>query len=287
MTKKYWLGKIEIDALQIDELAIDRGAFITIMGPSGSGKSTLLNIIGGLDSPTTGEVIIGGINIANMHEKKLAKIRREKIGFVFQFFNLIPTLSAIENVELPLILQEQSSRKEIHDRAKDVLELVGLGDRLHHHPMELSGGQQQRVAIARALINNPVLVLADEPTGNVDSATGSQIVQLMSWLNKAMEQTFIIVTHDPKVAASAQQILYLTDGRITSSTKVAPRPSNKDSRQEETRFFASELASLRASIDRIQKTKDELPPDLYYQALSLYEKRLQRLTDMMEETSGD
>jgi len=204
VTKKYRLGNIVIDSLRIDELKIEKGAFIAIMGPSGSGKSTLLNIIGGLDSPTTGEVIVDGINIAKMNEKNLARLRREKVGFIFQFFNLIPTLSAIENVELPMIFQETYSRKEIRDRAKSLLEMVELADRMNHHPRELSGGQQQRVAIARALMNEPALVLADEPTGNIDSVTGAQIVNLMKTLNETRNQTFLIVTHDPKIAASTR-----------------------------------------------------------------------------------
>jgi len=282
VTKKYRLGNIEIDSLDIDDLRIEKGAFIAIMGPSGSGKSTLLNIIGGLDSPTTGEVIVGGMNIAEMSQKNLARLRREKIGFIFQFFNLIPTLTAIENVELPMVFQGRLSRKEARDRAKNLLELVKLADRMNHRPKELSGGQQQRVAIARALMNDPVLVLADEPTGNIDSATGSEIVQLMRSLNQTRNQTFLIVTHDPKIAASAERVLYIVDGRIGSSSEAGRiKPSDRESGQAAIQLIASELESLRESIKRIRETKDELPVEFYQETLSLYERRIRKLTEML------
>jgi len=283
VTKEYWLGKVRIDALRVEGLEIEKGAFMAVMGPSGSGKTTLLNVIGGLDSPSTGEVIIDGINIADMRERDLAKIRREKIGFVFQFFNLIPTLTAIENVELPMVLQGKYSRSEIRERARSLLELVGLEDRLFHRPTELSGGQQQRVAIARALINDPVLVLADEPTGNIDSATGLQIIQLMSWLNKTRGQTFLIVTHDPKIGALTQRVLYMIDGYVGSYPEPKPSSSSVISDRERKRFLAAELRSLRSSIEHIEKLKKDLPPDLYYQRLSIYEERLRNLADMMKE----
>ncbi len=285
VTKKYWLGKIEINALDVPSLEIERGAFIAFMGPSGSGKTTLLNIIGGLDTPTTGDVIIDGVNIARMRERDLAKFRRERMGFIFQFFNLIPTLTALENVELPMILQGNLPRKDIHERAKNLLELVGLGDRLHHKPMELSGGQQQRVAIARALANDPALILADEPTGNVDSATGMKIIQLMGWLNKTRGQTFIIVTHDPKVAAFAQKVLYIIDGKISHSPLASsPKLSSEVFVKDRMRFFLSELESIRNSVKRLKEMKDELPPQVYSQKLSFYENRLQRLMKLIEDS---
>lgn len=282
VTKKYQLGMVEINALHNVDIEIERGAFISLMGPSGSGKSTLLNLIGGLDSPTSGEIFIDGINITNMNEKDLAEIRRDKIGFVFQFFNLIPTFTALENVELPMIFQDKLLRSEIRERAKDLLELVDLGERLQHRPTQLSGGQQQRVAIARALANDPVIVLADEPTGNIDSVTGSQIIQLMGLLNKMREQTFLIVTHDHKVSDLTQYTLYMIDGRISKDPEDPQRVPPGITATMEKEFLASELRFLRKSLENIQKNKGDLKPEIYRQILSEYSDRIKRLRSMIE-----
>ena len=212
--KVYLLGKIKVVALRNINLKIMPGEFVAIMGASGSGKTTLLNIIGGIDRPTYGDVLVDGVNTIYLSEDELASLRAKKIGFVFQFFNLIPVLNALENVMLPMSLNGGLSKAEMRARAKMLLELVGLGDRLYHKPTELSGGQSQRVAIARALANNPAIVLADEPTGNLDSKSGRDIMNLMKKLNKERGQTFIVVTHDPEVASYADRIIRVRDGRI-------------------------------------------------------------------------
>lgn len=206
------LGDKQIHILRSVSFAVPRRAWIAIMGPSGSGKSTLLGILAGLDTPSSGQVSIDGVDITHMDEGKLARFRNEKIGMVFQSFNLIPTLTALENVEVPLF----ASRSSVHSaaRAKRVLELVGLGDRLHHRPNQLSGGQQQRVAIARALVNEPSLLVADEPTGNLDSATGETILNLFDKLRKELGLTIIIATHDAAVAQRVDGVLQLVDGQL-------------------------------------------------------------------------
>lgn len=206
------LGDKQIHILRGVSFAVPRRAWIAIMGPSGSGKSTLLGILAGLDTPSSGQVSIDGVDITHMDEGKLARFRNEKIGMVFQSFNLIPTLTALENVEVPLF----ASRSSVHSaaRAKRVLELVGLGDRLHHRPNQLSGGQQQRVAIARALVNEPSLLVADEPTGNLDSATGETILNLFDKLRKELGLTIIIATHDAAVAQRVDGVLQLVDGQL-------------------------------------------------------------------------
>jgi len=207
------MGKVMVSALQGVSLKIEEGEFVAILGPSGSGKSTLLHVLGGLDRPDEGEVLIDGISLYALNDNKLADVRLRKIGFVFQFFNLLPRLTALRNVELPLTLADASEKESIK-KAAETLELVGLGDRITHRPTELSGGEQQRVAIARALINDPKIVLADEPTGNLDTTTGGEIVRLMQRLNKEKKQTFVVVTHDPSVAENADRILFLKDGLI-------------------------------------------------------------------------
>lgn len=206
------LGDKQIHILRGVSFAVPRRAWIAIMGPSGSGKSTLLGILAGLDTPSSGQVSIDGVDITHMDEGKLARFRNEKIGMVFQSFNLIPTLTALENVEVPLF----ASRSSVYSaaRAKRVLELVGLGDRLHHRPNQLSGGQQQRVAIARALVNEPSLLVADEPTGNLDSATGETILNLFDKLRKELGLTIIIATHDAAVAQRVDGVLQLVDGQL-------------------------------------------------------------------------
>jgi putative ABC transport system ATP-binding protein len=213
VNKTYRMGKVLVPALRGVSLEVAEGEFVAIFGPSGSGKSTLLHILGGLDRPDKGEVFIDGINLSALSDNELADVRLRKIGFVFQFFNLLPRLTALQNVELPLALADLPEEEAVR-RAEEMLRLVGLEDRISHRPSELSGGEQQRVAIARALINNPKIVLADEPTGNLDTTTGLEIVRLMQRLNKEKRQTFVVVTHDPGVAEASHRILYLKDGRI-------------------------------------------------------------------------
>jgi putative ABC transport system ATP-binding protein len=219
--KSYRMGKVLVPALRDVSFDILEGEFLTIFGPSGSGKSTLLHLIGCLDRPDEGEIVIEGINILELNDNKLAELRLRKIGFVFQFFNLLPRLSALRNMELPLTIAG-TPEKEASEKAKEMLKLMGLEARMDHRPSELSGGEQQRVAMARALINNPKIVLADEPTGNLDTKTGWEIVQIMKTLNREKKQTFIVVTHDPHIAETADRIVYLKDGLIEEMNE-APR----------------------------------------------------------------
>ena len=214
LTKIYHLGGVEVPALQGVSFTIQRGEVVAIMGQSGSGKSTLMNVLGCLDLPTSGQYSLDGENIAGLGEDKLAMIRNQKIGFIFQQFNLLPRISVRRNTELPLTYNGGKSEKEIHHRSEVILEAVGLKDRMDHRPMELSGGQQQRVAIARALINDPDLILADEPTGNLDSHTGADIMHLLLGMNQERGMTLVIVTHDPNIAAQAQRVIHLQDGLI-------------------------------------------------------------------------
>ncbi|MEK6808269.1 MAG: ABC transporter ATP-binding protein [Nanoarchaeota archaeon] len=211
--KKYKVGNVEVNALQGLNLNINKGEFLAIMGPSGSGKSTTVNMIGCLDVPTKGRIFLDTHDISMLTESELAQIRGKKIGFIFQQFNLIQSLTALENVILPMIFQRISEKERI-DRAKTLLELVGLGDRFAHKPTELSGGQQQRVAIARALVNNPEVIIADEPTGNLDSKTGSDVLTFLQKLNKKDKKTIVMVTHDSTLTKMADRIEYLKDGRI-------------------------------------------------------------------------
>jgi len=211
--KTYKMGKVLVPALRGVTFDVEEGEFVAVFGPSGSGKSTLLHVLGGLDRPDEGEVLIDGIGFSTLNDNALAEVRLRKIGFVFQFFNLLPRLTALRNVELPLTLADVPEKDSIK-KAEDTLKLVGLGDRMNHRPSEVSGGEQQRVAIARALINDPKIVLADEPTGNLDTSTGGEIVQLMKRLNDEKGQTFVVVTHDPAIAETADRILYLKDGLI-------------------------------------------------------------------------
>ncbi len=206
------LGSETIAILNGVSFTISPGEWVTLMGPSGSGKSTLLGIIAGLDTPTSGQICIDGIDITKMRERELARIRNEKIGIVFQSFNLIPTLTAQENVEAPLYVSAR--RGDIARRAREMLDLVGLSDRRHHRPHQLSGGQQQRVAIARALITEPALLVADEPTGNLDSKTGGEMLDLFMRLRRELNLTLIVATHDPAVAAHADRGLHLVDGHL-------------------------------------------------------------------------
>jgi putative ABC transport system ATP-binding protein len=212
LTKVYKMGKQELKVLDEVSFEVSRGDFVAILGPSGSGKSTLMNIIGCIDTPTSGEYRLDGKSIGSHSEDDLAEIRNRKIGFIFQKFNLLPRYTAIHNTELPLILRG-IRRSDAHEKALKMLELVGLGDRSLHKPIELSGGQQQRVAIARALVGEPELLLADEPTGNLDSRSGREIMDLIEALH-AKGNTIVLITHDPKVAERANRILRVSDGRL-------------------------------------------------------------------------
>jgi putative ABC transport system ATP-binding protein len=218
--KSYHMGRVVVPALRGVSFDVEEGEFLTVLGPSGSGKSTLLHLIGCLDRPDEGEILFEGRNVLILNDDELAELRLKRIGFVFQFFNLLPRLTALENVKIPLALAGISD-KEADERARKLLEMVGLGERLDHRPSELSGGEQQRVAIARALINNPKLVLADEPTGNLDTKSGWEIVNLMRKLNEDLGQTFIVVTHDPQIAEVADRIIYLKDGLIEGIKSIS------------------------------------------------------------------
>ncbi len=213
VTKTYTLGNVEVQALRGINLVLEKGDFVSIMGPSGSGKTTLLNLIGALDKPSSGIVRIGGQDIAELSDRKLTSLRALNIGFIFQFYNLVPVLSAIENVEMPMIAAGVPKNQR-HLRAKKLLSQVGLEHRLNHKPEELSGGERQRVAIARALANNPQMILADEPTGDLDSKTGAQVMDIFRQLNQEHQHTFLIVTHDPKVGAKTRRVIQIQDGQI-------------------------------------------------------------------------
>ncbi len=211
--RRYKMGNAVVDALRDVDLTLERGEFVALVGPSGSGKSTLLNLIGGLDRPTRGEVWIDGVELGASDERTLTRHRREHVGFVFQTFNLLPRLTAEENVALPLMFSGVPE-KERRQRARVQLERVGLGPRLAHRPTQLSGGEQQRVAIARAMVGEPSLILADEPTGNLDTATGAEIMGLLKELNQERGVTVLVVTHDPEIAAFAERTIRLRDGQV-------------------------------------------------------------------------
>ncbi len=219
VTKTYMSGGRPLEVLKGVCLKVEPGEFMAIMGPSGSGKTTLLNMIGALDRPTSGKVYINGTDLSRLNDNQIADVRNTDIGFIFQFFNLIPRMDAQSNIELPMAIKG-ISRTQRKKKATDLLNLVGLGDRVHHKPSQLSGGEQQRVAIARALANEPNLILADEVTGNLDSKTGDEIIHLLRQLNKEEGKTFILITHDPQVAQNTDRLISLKDGVIEGEKRL-------------------------------------------------------------------
>jgi ABC-type lipoprotein export system ATPase subunit/ABC-type lipoprotein release transport system permease subunit len=257
--RQYHLGRAEVDALKNINLEIDQGEFVALVGPSGSGKSTLLNLLGGLDHPTSGEINVEGIALHSASEEELTRHRRLNIGFIFQTFNLLPTLTALENVALPLMLGG-IGLAERSQRASELLRRVGLGHRVDHRPTELSGGEQQRAAIARALVNNPQLILADEPTGNLDSSTGGEVMSLLRDLNTERGVTLVIVTHDPEVAAYADRIVHLRDGEISEIEmsekglekleRLIPVSAHKDSKPNDSLSFKDLLRTASGNLRR-------------------------------------
>ena len=228
LTKIYGRGEAAVTALDHVNLTVNEGEFVVVMGPSGCGKSTLLHLIGGLDRPTEGNVCIEGVSLSEMKDDDLTRLRRQKIGFVFQFYNLIPVLTAVENAALPVTL-DGVKPAEARRRAAEWLTRFGLGDRLHHRPDQLSGGQQQRVAIARALVAEPGLILADEPTGNLDTRSGDEIASLLRDVTRKYGRTVVMVTHDPRIAAYADRIVFLKDGKVVDETNLERK--NKDNAQ--------------------------------------------------------
>jgi putative ABC transport system ATP-binding protein len=214
VTKTYQMGEVQVHALNGLDLSIQEGEFVVIVGPSGSGKTTTLNLIGGLDTPTSGELIVAGTNIAGYDEKALTAYRRDQIGFIFQFFNLLPTLTAGENVEFALELADREGQ-DIHQRARDLLDRVGLAERADHFPSQLSGGEQQRVAIARALAKDPPILLADEPTGNLDFRMGQKVLRVMRDLNQQEGRTVILVTHNTVIGRIGERVVHLRDGQVS------------------------------------------------------------------------
>ncbi len=240
LRKRYTLGEHSVNALAGVDFIVQEGEFIAIMGPSGSGKSTLLHLIGGLDKPSDGEVTLAGQRLSLLKDKQSTLLRRRNVGFVFQFFNLLPTLSAEENVLLPVIIDGKNPRK-YEERLTHLLDLVGLLDRRTHKPDQLSGGEQQRVAVARALITQPAILLADEPTGNLDTKTGNAIMELLRRSCDDLKQTVIVVTHDPKAAAYAKRIIFLRDGDVVEELRF-----------EQEQPLSKRLRSIMSTMERLE-----------------------------------
>jgi len=248
VTKVYTMGEVEVHALRGVDLDIWRGEMVAIMGPSGSGKSTLMNVIGCLDVPTAGTYRLDGVDVSELSDIQLADIRCRKIGFVFQSFNLLSRTTAQANVELPLIYAGQGGRRR-HDRALEMLTLVGLGERADHRPNELSGGQQQRVAIARALANHPAMILADEPTGNLDSKTSVEIMELFQRLNREQEITIVFVTHDPETAAYCERVIHVRDGLVEKDERRAAHVAHPASSVQQTTSSQATNAPAIVTVD--------------------------------------
>jgi putative ABC transport system ATP-binding protein len=272
ITKTYRAGSLDVPVLKGIDLGVERGEILSIMGPSGCGKTTLMNLLGGLDHPISGTVRVNGKYLGSMSDDELTKFRLREIGFVFQFLNLIPTLTAAENVRLPLIIAGRD-RRDVMERSSELLDQVGLSDKLRRMPHELSGGEQQRVAVARALANKPSIILADEPTGNLDSKTAASLIDLFNFINDEGGQTFILVTHDSEVAESADRIIYMRDGKI------------EDELRKETRYSTMNNEELKVRV-KILKTLDELDTlfvtnqlerEIYSRLRSNYIKRLSEI----------
>jgi len=225
ITKQYQMGEVIVKALDCVDFTVEKGEFVAVMGPSGSGKSTLLHLLGGLDDPTSGEVMLANQPLSKLSDREVTIVRRRKVGFIFQFYNLMPTLTAAENIGLPLLIDGQ--RVQQHgDKIQGLLDIVGLGDRATHKPDQMSGGQQQRVAIARAFVNDPEIVLADEPTGNLDSKSGTAVLQLLRRFCDQRQQTIVMVSHDPRAASFANRVVFLKDGRIVKQLSIQQRNGN-------------------------------------------------------------
>ena len=236
LRKHYQMGEVTVDALQSVDFVVQQGEFVAIMGPSGAGKSTLLHLMGGLDTPSDGDIVLGGKRLAHLSDDEITIVRRRQVGFIFQFFNLLPTLTAAENVALPLLIDG----KRIEDyatRIDELLDLVGLSGRRDHKPDQLSGGEQQRVAIARAFVNDPKIVLADEPTGNLDSKSGTTVLELLRRTCKDLNATVVMVTHDPRAASYADRVIFLKDGQIVRELL----PSDKGHSPQEIMDVMAEL----------------------------------------------
>lgn len=281
LTKTYKSGRLENQVLRGIELEVERGEIVSIMGPSGCGKTTLLNLFGGLDRPTRGRVLVDGRNLNKMNDAKLTRFRLEKIGFVFQFFNLIPTLTAVENVRLPLHVAGRSC-EEIRERPLHLLEQVGLLDKAERMPYELSGGEQQRVAIARALANEPSIVLADEPTGNLDSKTSAKLIDLFNVINKESDQTFILVTHDSEVAESADRIIYMRDGRIVDDNR---RETIYQTKEEDMMWERMKIISVLDELDELYISCG-ISKDIYERLKEEYVSRLIEIEITMNTVAG-
>jgi putative ABC transport system ATP-binding protein len=239
LNKVYQLGNHSVNALDGVDFLVRKGEFVAIMGPSGSGKSTLLHLIGGLDQPSEGEVTLAGKSLSLLNDKQITLLRRHNIGFVFQFFNLLPTLTTEENITLPLIIDGKNP-KQHQDRLDNILEMVGLSERRRHKPDQLSGGEQQRVSLARALITEPAILLADEPTGNLDSKTGMAIMELLRISRNQLGQTIVVVTHDARAAAYADRVVFLRDGKIISQKEI----DNQAPVQDNVKIIMGEIESL-------------------------------------------